>query len=131
MAAGTNAAFGLLGDNKAAVLHDMVSFSSLGMRGFLCGPIGSWHVSQMLFSAREHLASHWLDLAEGRLRLDRPNRNRSSATFFSWALPIPRAGQEKPHRAVLRCAAARTGAASIVFGSQIAIGCDGRSPSNR
>jgi hypothetical protein len=25
----------------------------------------------MLFSAREHLASHWLDLAEGRLHLDR------------------------------------------------------------
>jgi hypothetical protein len=45
LAAGTNAAFGLLGDNKAAVLHDMVSFSSLGMRGFLCGPIGSWHIS--------------------------------------------------------------------------------------
>jgi hypothetical protein len=29
----------------------------------------------MLFSAREHLSSHWLDLAEGRLRLDRLNRN--------------------------------------------------------
>jgi hypothetical protein len=36
-----------------------------GMRGFLCGPITSCHVSKMLFSAREHLASHWLDLAEG------------------------------------------------------------------
>ena len=32
MAAGTNAAFGLLGDNEAAVLHDRASFSSLGMR---------------------------------------------------------------------------------------------------
>ena len=29
----------------------------------------------MLFSAREHRASHWLDLAEGRLRLDRLNRD--------------------------------------------------------
>ena len=85
----------------------------------------------MLFSTREHLVSDWLDLAEGRLRLDRPNRNRGSATFFPWALPIPRAGQESLTAAVLRCAAARTGAASIVFGSQIAIGCDGRSPSNR
>ena len=45
LAAGTNAAFGLLGDNEAAVLHDRVSFSSLGMRGFLRGPIGSWHIS--------------------------------------------------------------------------------------
>jgi hypothetical protein len=44
-AAGTNAAFGLLGDNEAAFLHDRVSFSSLGMRGFLRGPIGSWHIS--------------------------------------------------------------------------------------
>ena len=119
--AGTNAAFGLLGDNKAAVLHDRVSFSSLGMRDFLRGPIGSWHVSQMLFSAREHLASHWLDLAEGRLRLDRLNRNGGDETFFPWALPIPRAGQESLTAAILRCAAARTGAASIAFGSQIAI----------
>jgi uncharacterized protein (DUF736 family) len=39
----------------------------------------------MLFSAREHLASHWLDLAEGRLRLDRLNRNGSGETFFPWA----------------------------------------------
>jgi hypothetical protein len=29
----------------------------------------------MLFRAREHLASLWLDLAEGRLRLDRLDRN--------------------------------------------------------
>jgi uncharacterized protein (DUF736 family) len=39
----------------------------------------------MLFSAREHLASHWLDLAEGRLRLDRLNRNGGGETFFPWA----------------------------------------------
>ena len=43
--AGTNAAFGLLGDNKAAVLHDGVSFSSPDMRDFLRGSIGSWHTS--------------------------------------------------------------------------------------
>jgi hypothetical protein len=36
----------------------------------------------MPFSAREHLASHWLDLAEGRLRLDRLNRNGGGETFF-------------------------------------------------
>ena len=61
------------------------------------------------------------DLAEGRLRLDRLNRNGGDETFFPWALPIPRAGQESLTAAILRCAAARTGAASIAFGSQIAI----------
>jgi hypothetical protein len=74
----------------------------------------------MLFSAREHLASHWLDLAEGRLRLDRLNRNGGGETFFPWALPIPRAGQESlppPSSAALR----PKGAASIAFGFQIAI----------
>ena len=40
-----NAAFGLLGDNKAAVLHDRVSFPSPDMRDFLRGSIGSWHIS--------------------------------------------------------------------------------------
>jgi uncharacterized protein (DUF736 family) len=75
----------------------------------------------MLFSAREHLASHWLDLAEGRLRLDRLNRNGGGETFFPWASPIPRAGQESLPVAILRCAAAQTGAASIAFGFQIAI----------
>ncbi len=75
----------------------------------------------MLFSAREHLASLWLDLAEGRLRLDRLNRNGGGETFFPWALPIPRAGQESLTAAILRCATARAGAASIAFGFQIAI----------
>src|SRR5882757_6463236 len=62
----------------------------------------------MPFSAREHLTSHWLDLAEGRLRLDHLNRNGVGETFFPWAttprvgargdpgLPIPRASQESP-----------------------------------
>src|SRR3954447_23270941 len=51
----------------------------------------------MLFSTREHLASHWLDLAEGRLRLDRLNRNGGGETFFPWASPIPREAR-KSHR---------------------------------
>jgi uncharacterized protein (DUF736 family) len=51
----------------------------------------------MLFSPREHLASHWLDLAEGRLRLDRLNRNGCGETFFPWASPIPREAR-KSHR---------------------------------
>jgi len=66
----------------ATVLYARFSFPSPGIRGFLYGPIDSWHLSKMLFSAREHLASHWLDLAEGRLRLDRLNRNGGGETFF-------------------------------------------------
>ena len=98
----------------------------------MCGPIASWHVSKMLFSAREHLASHWLDLAEGRLRLDSLNRNGGGETFFPWAYHPARksagtpvrpflARQESLTDAILRCAAARVGAASIAFGFQIAI----------
>ena len=90
------------------------------MRGFLCGPIASWHVSKMLFSAREHLASHWLDLAEGRLRLDRLNRNGDGDTFFPWASPIPREAR-KSHRRHPPLRFGPMGAASIAFGFQIAI----------
>ena len=112
--------------------HASVSLYSPGARGLLFGPIASWHVSKLLFSAHEHLASHWLDLAEGQLRLDRLNRNGGGETFFPWAfhpahkragtpVPIPRAGQESLAAAILRCAAAQAGAASIAFGFQIAI----------
>ena len=87
----------------------------------------------MMFSAREHLASHWLDLAEGRLRLDRLNRNGCGETFLPLGLPPrakARAGtpvrpflarQESLAAAILRCATTRPGAASIAFGFQIAI----------
>jgi hypothetical protein len=116
----------------AAFLHAGFSFPSPGARGFLCKPSASWHVSKMLFSTREHLASHWLDLAEGRLRLDRLNRNGVGETFFPWACHPARksagtpvrpflARQESLADAILRCAAARVGAASIAFGFQIAI----------
>ena len=121
MVTGICAGFRLLDNNGDAFLHDRVSFPSPGILGLLCGSIASWHVSKMLFSAREHLTSHWLDLAEGRLRLDRLNRNGGGETFFPWALPIPRAGQESLSAAILRCASARVGAASIAFGFQIAI----------
>jgi len=90
------------------------------MRGFLFEPIVRWHVSKMLFSAREHLASHWLDLAEGRLRLDRLNRNGGAETFFPWASPIPREARKSRRRhPPLRFGP--SGAASIAFGFQIAI----------
>jgi hypothetical protein len=74
----------------------------------------------MLFSAREHLASHWLDPAECRLRLDRLNRNGCGETFFPWASPIPREARSLT-AAILRCASARVSAVSIAFGFQIAI----------
>ena len=121
MVTGICAGFRLLDNNGDAFLHDRVSFPSPGILGLLCGSIASWHVSKMLFSAHEHLTSHWLDLAEGRLRLDRLNRNGGGETFFPWASPIPRAGQESLTAAILRCAAAQAGAASIAFGFQIAI----------
>ena len=101
---GTCADFCPLGNNETAFLHARFPFPSPGTRGFLCEPIARWHVSKMLFSAREHLASHWLDLAEGRLRLDRLNRNGGGETFFPWASPIPREAR-KSHRRhpPLRC----------------------------
>jgi uncharacterized protein (DUF736 family) len=42
------------------------------------------------------------------------------STFFPWASPIPREARKSP-AAILRCAAAQAGAASIAFGFQIAI----------
>jgi uncharacterized protein (DUF736 family) len=42
------------------------------------------------------------------------------STFFPWASPIPREARKSP-AAILRCAAAPAGAASIAFGFQIAI----------
>ena len=75
----------------------------------------------MMFSAREHRASHWLDLAEGRLRLDRLNRNGGGRDF----LPLGFAHSSRakkvsppPSSAALR---PRVGAASTAFGFQIAI----------
>jgi hypothetical protein len=96
----------------------------------------------MLFSAREDLASHWLDLAEGRLRLDRLNRNGCGETFFPWACQPARkragtpvrpflARQESHPAAILRCASARVGAASIAFRlSDRHPGRGGRGPEN-
>jgi hypothetical protein len=50
----------------------------------------------MLFSAREHLASPWLDLAEDRLRLDRLSRNAAGLTFFPWAEAHSSRGKKVP-----------------------------------
>src|SRR5271165_1610429 len=65
---------------------------------------------RMLFSARGHLASPWLDLAEDRLRLDRLSRNAVGSTFFPWGTtprdrsrgdpgpPIPREARKSLRR---------------------------------
>jgi hypothetical protein len=68
--AGKCAGLSLVLDDGAAFLHARSPIPSPGLPGLLLGPIDSGHIS-LLFSAREHLASPWLDLAEGRLRLDR------------------------------------------------------------
>ena len=73
----------------------------------------------MLFSARQHLASHWLYLAEGRLRLDRLIRNgrrRGPSPGFAHSSrgkkvsPPPSSAALRPKRV-----------GSIAFGFQIAI----------
>jgi len=51
----------------------------------------------MLFGMRP-TASPWLDLAVGRLRLDRLSRNGGGATFFPWASPIPREARKSRRR---------------------------------
>jgi uncharacterized protein (DUF736 family) len=58
----------------------------------------------MLFSAREHLASHWLDLAEGRLRLDRLNRNGGRIDFLPLGFAHSSRGKKVARRhPPLRC----------------------------
>jgi hypothetical protein len=39
----------------------------------LCGTFDVPLLARLLFGAARHVASPWLDLAEGRLRLDRPS----------------------------------------------------------
>src|SRR6202790_387000 len=57
--------------------------------------------------AREPRGLSWLDLAKGRLPLDRLFRHGCGSTFFPWASPIPRGRQESLTAAILRCATAR------------------------
>ena len=94
-----------------------------GTPGLLCAATNAGHVfSRACCSARGHAASQWLDLAEGRLRLDRLSRNGGGGTFFPWPPAIPRGSQETRAAAILRCAPARgAGASSIASGLQIAI----------
>jgi uncharacterized protein (DUF736 family) len=104
-------------------LRATASFLPPGTPGILRAATNVGHVfSRASCSAREHTASQWLDLAEGRLRLDRLSRNGGGATFFPWPSAIPRGSQESRAAAILRCAPARrAGASSIASGLQIAI----------
>jgi uncharacterized protein (DUF736 family) len=74
----------------------------------------------MLFGA-DYTASPWLDLAEGRLRLDRLNRNGVGSIFFPWASPIPREARKSHRRHPPLRSGPRAGAASIASGFPIAI----------
>jgi uncharacterized protein (DUF736 family) len=74
----------------------------------------------MLFGARP-TASPWLDLAGGRLRLDRLSRNGVAETFFPWASPIPREARKSHRRHPPPRSGPRAGASSIVLGLSIAI----------
>ena len=68
-----------------------------------------------------HTASLWLDLAEGRLRLDRLSRNGAGSTFFPWAAPIPRESRKSHRRHPPLRSGPRAGASSIASGLPIAI----------
>jgi uncharacterized protein (DUF736 family) len=89
----------------------------------LCAATNAGHVfSRACCSARGHAASQWLDLAEGRLRLDRLSRNGGGATFFPWAEAH---SSRKPRKSRRRHPPLRSGqqagASSIASGLQIAI----------
>src|SRR5438876_5580029 len=107
---------------EAAFSCARVSFSSLGMPDLLCRPCEVRHVfSQRRCSGRaSHTASPWLDLAEGRLCLDRLSRNGVGSTFFPWAAPIPREATKSHRRHPPLRSGPRAGASSIAFGFPIA-----------
>ena len=74
----------------------------------------------MLFGTRGLCGLSWLDQAKDRLRLDRLDA-RADGRLSSPGLRPFLARQESLTAAILRCASARAGAASIAFGFQIAI----------
>jgi uncharacterized protein (DUF736 family) len=87
----------------------------------------------MLFGRASHTASLWLDLAGGRLRLDRLGRNGGGSTFFPWAStprgrprgdpgsPIPREATKSYRRHPPLRSGPQAGASAIAPGSPIAI----------
>src|SRR5882724_4920155 len=117
------AARGDLAEDDDAFSYARVSFSPPGVPGLLCRPGDVRHVfSQRRCSGRaSHTASLWLDLAEGRLRLDRLGRNGAGSTFFPWAKPIPREATKSHRRHPPLRSGPPAGAASIASGFAIAI----------
>jgi hypothetical protein len=113
----------LADEDNAAFSCARVSFSSPGMLGLLCSTCHVHHVfSRGRCSGRaSHAASLWLDLAEGRLRLDRLGRNGAGSTFFPWARPIPREATKSHQRRPPLRFGPRAGASSIACGFPIAI----------
>jgi len=76
----------------------------------------------MQFNAREPRASPWLDLAEGRLRLDRLGPQRRRRVFLPLGFRPFLARHESPAAAVLRSRfGPRADASSIASGRSIAI----------
>ncbi|MGJ0454309.1 MAG: hypothetical protein ACR65T_13940 [Methylocystis sp.] len=81
----TSIVVGCFGDVASAFLHASVSFPSPGKPGVLRGPTEFRQVScsgTLSGQARPPRPLLWLDLAEGRLRLDRLRRNGGQSTFF-------------------------------------------------
>jgi hypothetical protein len=75
----------------------------------------------MLFDAQTTRPLQWLDLAAGRLCLDRLRRNGVGSTFFPWPAAIPReARKSHRHHPPLR-SGPEPGASSIASGLTIAI----------
>lgn len=73
------------GDAGTTFLHASVSFSSLRKPGVLCELLDIRQIScsgTLSGQARPPRPLLWLDLAEGRLRLDRLGRNGCASTFF-------------------------------------------------
>src|SRR6266700_874870 len=109
-------------DRTLSFFYATASFSSPELSDILCRTTVVSHVSSEDAVQRfDHTASPWLDLAGGRLRLDRLSRNGGGETFFRWAAPIPRAPRKSHRRHPPLRSGPRAGASSIASGLQIAI----------
>jgi hypothetical protein len=75
----------------------------------------------MLFSAREHLASHWARSGRRPAAPRSPEPQWRRRDFLPLGFAHSSRGKKVSPPPILRCAAARAGAASIAFGFQIAI----------
>src|SRR6202035_5664773 len=94
-----------------------------GISNLLRAALDVHHVFFRRCSVRraDHTASSWLDLAEGRLRLDRLRRNGVGETFFPWAEAHSSRGKKlSPPQSSAALRPAR-GASSIASGFPIAI----------